>query len=234
MGLWEPGEVAETLSTFVAADPTDRQSRLALADNYRRLGLFDEAEQALAVLPGDDVEALVGRVMLAMDRHQEELAEELLAKGPPDDPNLARIRGRIALARRNGPDAVHYFRIAYNHEPGDRDTLFGLVNALELCGDDAAAGPLRQAAKNLEFFNTLMQRVSAPGGRKDAGLPKEMGAACSALGFIPEARAWYKVAIARDPLDAASQQALFHLNAKTHANDASTAERKAPAAPHNP
>ena len=44
--LWEPGEVAQTLSAFLEADPSDRQSRLALADNYRRLGLFDEADQS--------------------------------------------------------------------------------------------------------------------------------------------------------------------------------------------
>ncbi|MDR3621875.1 MAG: tetratricopeptide repeat protein [Paludisphaera borealis] len=232
--IWEPGEVAQTLAEFLAADPTDRQTRLSLADNYRRLGLFDEADQALAELPQDDPEALAGRVMLAMDRRQEELAEELLAKGPADDPNLARIRGRIALARRNGPDAVHNFQIAYDHEPGDRDTLFGLINAHELCGDDAAALPLRQAAKNLEIFNTLMQRVSAPGGRKDASLMKEMGAACSSLGFIPEARSWYKLAIARDPLDAVSQQALFRLNAKARVNDPPADHPIPPDAPHNP
>lgn len=211
--IWEPGEVAQTLSEFLAADPSDRQSRLALADNYRRLGLFDEAEEALAALPEDDVEALAGRVMLAMDRHQEDLAEGMLAKGPADDPRLARIRGRIALARRDGPEAVRYFRIAYDHEPGDRDTLFGLINALEIVGDESAVTPLRQAATNLETFNTLMQRIAALGGRREPALLKEMAAACAELGFNPEARAWYKIAISLDPLDAASQQALYRLDA---------------------
>jgi len=209
---WEPGEVAETLSTFLEADPSDRQSRLALADNYRQLGLYDEADRTLSELPEDDKEALLVRIMLDMDRHQEEHAEELLARGRADDPELARIRGRNALARRDGPDAVRWYRIAYDHDPGDRDTLFGLINALELCGDDADAVPLRRAARNLETFNTLMQRVSAPGGRNDVGLMKEMGSICTSLGFIPEARSWYKVAIARDPLDAVSQQALYRLN----------------------
>ncbi len=185
--------------------------------------------------PEDDPEALAVRVMLAMDRRQENVAEDLLAKGPPDDPNLARIRGRIALARRNGPEAVHYFQIAYDHEPTDRDTLFGLINAHELCGEDAAALPLREAAKNLETFNTLMQRVSALGGRRDAGLVKEMGAACEKLGFIPEARAWYKLAIARDPLDTASQQALYRLNGRAQAASPPSAGGASPAPPpHNP
>jgi tetratricopeptide (TPR) repeat protein len=228
--LWEPGEVAKTLSEFLEADPSDRESRLALADNYRRLGLFDEAEQALEPLPDADVEALAGRVMLAMDRHQEELAEGLLAKGPADDPGLARIRGRIALARRDGPEAVRYFRIAYEHEPGDRDTLFGLINALELVGDEATAAPLRDAAKDLETFNTLMQRITAIGGRSDAGLLKQMAATCAALGFVPEARAWYKVIISGDPLDAESQQALFRLNAEKPPVD----PLQPSSSPHNP
>jgi tetratricopeptide (TPR) repeat protein len=230
---WEPGEVAETLSTFLEADPSDRHSRLALADNYRQLGLYDEADRTLSGLPEDDKEALLIRIMLAMDRHHEEHAEELLAKGPADDPDLARIRGRIALARRDGPDALRWYRIAYGHDPGDRDTLFGLINAYELCGDDAAAAPLRRDAKNLETFNTLMQRVAAFGGRNDVKLMKEMGAICTSLGFIPEARSWYKLAIARDPLDADSQQALYRLNERTR-SDRPRAEGTALPAPGTP
>ena len=41
---------------------------------------------------------------------------------------------------------------------------------------------------------------------------RELGAACAALDRKGEARAWYKLAIALDPLDAESQQALFRLN----------------------
>lgn len=232
--LWEPGEVAKTLSTFLEADPTDRQSRLALADNYRRLGLFEEAEQVLDVLPKDDVDALADRVMLAMDRHEEDLAEELLAKGPLDDPDLARIRGRIALARRNGPEAVRFFQIAYENEPSDHDTLFGLISAHELVGDVAAAAALRQEAKRLEELNTLMQKAATPEGPTDVNLVKNLGAACAALGFIPEARAWYKIAIARDPLDAASQQALFRLNDQSPPKAAHIEQPKPPASPLNP
>ena len=54
------------------------------------------------------------------------------------------------------------------------------------------------------------------------------------LGFIPEARAWYKIAIARDPLDAASQKALFHLNAESHSKSGSAERLKPPASPSNP
>lgn len=232
--LWEPGEVAEALSTFLEADPDDRQSRLALADNYRRLGLFEEADQVLDVLPEDDAKALAERVMLAMDRHQEDRAEELLAQGPLDDPDLARIRGRIALARRNGPEAVRFFRIAYENEPTDHDTLFGLIGAYELIGDVATASALRREAKKLETLNSLIQRAATPRASGDVNLVKELGAACADFGLIPEARAWYKIAIARDPLDAASQQALFRLNDEAPSRPTPAEQPSSPTVPHNP
>ena len=48
---WEPGEAVESLSRYIAADPEDRWSRLALAENERRMGLNAEAESVLSVLP---------------------------------------------------------------------------------------------------------------------------------------------------------------------------------------
>jgi len=212
--LWEPGEVAQTLGGYIEADPADRHSRVALADNYRRLGLYDEAEEALAPLPDDDVEALAARVMIAMDRHQEDLAEALLETGPADDPDLARIRGRVALARRDGPEAVRQYRLAYEDDPANRDTLFGLINALELDGDSKAAADLRQDAKLLDEFNTVVQRMSMREGRADPNIIDDAAKACAALGLIPEARGWLKLAIARDPLDSAAQQALYRFNEK--------------------
>jgi Flp pilus assembly protein TadD len=151
--------------------------------------------------------------MLAMDRHEDDRAEKLLASGAPDDPTLARIRGRLALARHDGPTAVHYFRIAQTDEPENRDTLFGLINALSISGDEKGAAPLREMGKNLEILNTLVQKAASPRSRDEPGLFSELGAACAALGHVAEARAWYELAIARDPLDTRSQQALFRLQA---------------------
>ena len=42
-------------------------------------------------------------------------------------------------------------------------------------------------------------------------MPARLGAACEAAGRLGEARAWYRLAIARDPLDEASQRALYRL-----------------------
>jgi predicted Zn-dependent protease len=208
---WEPGEAAESLATFVEADPQDRWSRLALAENDRLMGLTDDAEKAISPLPESDTQARAIRVMLALDRHQYDQAQQMLAAGEPLDPTLARLRGKLALARHDGPTAARFFRIAVADEPENRDSLFGLINALSITGDDATAAPLRETAKRLELLNTLIQQAASPHGRNNPRLLQELGAACAALGHNAEARAWYQVAIARDPLDTESQQALFRL-----------------------
>jgi hypothetical protein len=56
-----------------------------------------------------------------------------------------------------------------------------------------------------------MQRAALPNARKDPKLLRELGAACEAVHRLPEAKAWWKLAIGLDPLDNEAQQALFRL-----------------------
>jgi tetratricopeptide (TPR) repeat protein len=208
---WEPGELVTTLAKYVAADPSDRWSRLALAETYRRMDRFDDAESAIAPLPAGDPRVIELRARIALDSEGQEEAERLLAQGPADDPLLARLRGRLALSRRDVKAAVANFRIAYAADSEDRDTLFGLIAALELAGDKPAALPLREHVGRLDRLNSLIQRASVHDARTNAGLLRELGAACAALGRRAEARAWYKLAITLDLFDTESQQALFRL-----------------------
>jgi tetratricopeptide (TPR) repeat protein len=209
---WEPGEAIPYLSRFAAADPADRCSRLALAENFLRLGMLDEAESAVVALADRDPQAVVIRIRIALDGQRREQAERLLALAPTDDPELARLRGRLALSRRQGANALAAFRIAYAADPENRDTIYGLLGALTLLGDEKAAQPLRQLAANLDRLNGLIQRAGTTQGRKDPALLRELGAACEALDRRAEAAAWYKLAIARDPLDAAAQRGLFRVS----------------------
>ena len=64
---WEPGETVTTLARYVAADPGDRWSRLALAENYRRMDRFDDAESIIAPLPADDPRVIELRARMALD-----------------------------------------------------------------------------------------------------------------------------------------------------------------------
>ena len=215
---WEPKEMVETLTRYISADPSDRWSRLALAENYRRMGLPTEAESTLSVLPQDDSEAIAIRAQCALELYEQSRAESLLAIGRSDDPALAPLRGRLALARHDGQSALKYFRIAYAADPDSHETIFGLLSAMTLTGEKQAAGELREAAGRLAHLNSLVQRVASPQARRDPKLQRQLGAACAALHRDPEARAWYALAIAGDPLDSEAQRALFRLRDRERAD----------------
>jgi predicted Zn-dependent protease len=208
---WEPTKMVGPLEVYVAADPDDRWSRLALAENYRRMGRSEDALAALSGLPTSQPEVINLLARIELDRQNIDKAEQLMATVPLDDPLLARLRGRLALARGNAKSALGYFRVALANDPLERETLFGLTAALQLGGDLRAAEPYRKAAANLDRLNSLVQRAVSNGGKNDADLMRELGAACAALELNELARAWYKLAIAANPLDSESQQAIFRL-----------------------
>ena len=97
---WDPTDVVDSLMRFVAADPLDRQSRLALAEIFRRMGRQEQAESTLEPLATDDPLANVIRVHIALDRRDLEQADRLLALGRSNDPALACLRGAEALGCR--------------------------------------------------------------------------------------------------------------------------------------
>jgi hypothetical protein len=231
---WEPREAITELLAYVAADPLDRWSRLALAENYRRMGLDGEAESVLSSLSPDDNEANTLRIQIALDRHDNERADELLALAPPDDPVVARVRGRRALARRDGRSAVRHFQLAYAADPSNRDTIFGLISAWELLGNQKEAAPLRALARNLDRLNTLVLQAAKPDAPGNTALMKQLGATCAALHRNEEARAWFELAIARDPLDSSAQQALFRLNAPGEGGRKAGAKSPEPPPGHEP
>jgi len=218
---WEPSGAVATLAQFVAADPDDRWSRLALAENYRRMCLHAESESTLAALPQEDPEAIAIRAQTALDLSDQDRAERLLGSGRIDDPVLAALRGRLALSRRDTRSALHHFQVAYAADPESHETIFGLLSTLAITDEGAAALPLRDTARNLERLNTLIQRAATPQARRDPVLLRELGAACAALHRNAEARAWYALAIAGDPLDSESQRALFRLHSPSRAGRAS-------------
>jgi len=208
---WELREHNQILSGFLEVDPEDRHSRLALAENFRQLGRRDEAERVLAPLPASDPQARVIRVWIALDRNDEALAESLLADAPENEPELDRLIGRLALARGDGKKALKHYQAAHKAQPDNRDGVLGLGQALVVTGDAAAAAPYLELAKDYDALQTLIQRAATPEGRKDVGLVKSLGAACEKVNRLPEALAWYNLAIQQDPLDNDAQKALFRI-----------------------
>jgi tetratricopeptide (TPR) repeat protein len=205
---WEPREITAAMTRCIRADPADRWSRLALADALRRVGRIDDAEAALARLGSSDTDARIVRAEIALDRGDERGAGSLLAEGPADHPGVARLRGRMALARHDGPAALRDLRVAVAADPDDRDTLFGLAAALVLTGEQAAAAPFLAAARAHDHLGALIQRAAAPANRDSLELIRALGAACEAVGHLPESRAWYELALEKDPLDTESRRAI--------------------------
>jgi len=86
-----------------------------------------------------------------------------------------------------------------------------LLSAWELLGNQKEAEPLRGMARKLDRLNTLVLQAAKPGAAENAALLRDLGTTCAALHRNDEARAWFELAIARDPLDGSAQQALFRL-----------------------
>ena len=208
-----PADMAAKLEAMLQNDPGDRTTRLALAENHRRLGKLAEAQADLASFSATDPVARAARARLAIDRGAVDDAQRLLAEGPADDPGLARLRGRLALGRGDSSAAAHYEK-ALAADPGDRDTLFGLGQSLNLKGEAAAAKPYLEAARARENLEWLIQNARSSLQRDDPKILSSIGDACLSLGRFAEAQGWLRLALARDPLASDVQKRLFELDAK--------------------
>jgi tetratricopeptide (TPR) repeat protein len=203
--LWDPKEAIPILSQFIAADPTDRLSRLALASCYETSNQLDLAAEALSPLPDSDPDARALRIVLAMDRGEIEVAQKLAQDGPSEHLRLNVCRGKLAFPS-DASKAAAYYRSALRQDPEDRDALHGLGVALRKLGDPKAVEYLDLAARHDKLRRTIQDSVTTI--QTDLKLFSKLGAICESLNRLEEARIWYQLAIERDPLDTQSQQAL--------------------------
>ncbi len=212
---WNPSDDRKELERFVATDPNDRASRLALVDGLLKLGHLDRAGTILAPLPADDPEANARRVRLALRRGNRSEVERLLSRGPADHPELAQIRGELALRSGRPGEAARQFRLALSARPDDRSLLSATATALRLSGDEAGARPFAEAARRYDKVTNLIAHASRSEWDSDPALADRLAAAIEATGRLDEARAWYRMALSRDPFDAQAQKALYRLNHPT-------------------
>jgi tetratricopeptide (TPR) repeat protein len=207
-----PDEAAAALRKAAAADPEDRNSRLALADILRRLGRLDEAESVLAAFGPDDPDANAARASIALDRGEAGQAQVYLSGGPRNHPGLARIRGRLALARGDAPAAAEHFRAVLDSEPDDRDALSGLGRALTLDDRRTEAIPHLQAADRIDELSRQLELARTPSNRQDVRQLRALGETCLRLDRPAQARVWYRLALASDPLAEDIQRTLYEID----------------------
>jgi tetratricopeptide (TPR) repeat protein len=206
----EPDKLKPTLERFVENDPEDRMSRLGLAKVLRQLGQFERAKECLAPLPDSDPDARACRAEIEFDRGDMEAATSLLAGGPQDHPKLARLRGQLALNRQNGSEAVRCFRLSDAGDPNHGETLYGLAQALRVVGDRAAAQSYARRADAQRVLRDHLTNLAANREPRPVVCCR-LAADCESAGYLPEARAWYRLAIAYDPTNQQAQGALFRL-----------------------
>jgi tetratricopeptide (TPR) repeat protein len=206
-----PAELAAKLERMSRNDPDAPSIRLALTENLRRLGRLDDAERAVAPLPESDPEARAARARLELDRGAVDAARRLLEEGPADNPAISRLRGRLSLAERDEA-AVGHYRAALAGDPDDRDTLFGLASALRLAGKAGEAQTYLQSAHDRDQLEMLIENARSLSRREDPTVLRAIGDACRSLGRLHQARAWYRLALSRDPASSDLQKRLFELD----------------------
>jgi tetratricopeptide (TPR) repeat protein len=209
--IWVNETIRSDLESYLAADPGDRWSRLALAAVLLHQNELDAAEAALAPLAADDLEARALRGRIALDRSRPDEARALLAGAPEDHVGIACVRGKLASRAGDLAEAARQYGIAARLDPTRLEAAQGLALALGRLGRTEEAAEALDRAKRLRALSALLDRAHGSDGRKDRTLPRQLGAACEAIGRLAEAKAWYQIAVNLDPLDDQAQQALFRL-----------------------
>jgi len=223
--LWDVEGAQKVLVRFVAADPTDRWSRLALAKSYQLTGHLEDAETMLHPLPNSDPDARALRLQIAMERGQVEAAEALARDGPADHAGLNIFRGRLELQRNDPRQAAAYFQAALRQDPDDRNAIQGLGVALRSLGDPQFKELLQFAARYDLLKRTIQESVVTL--QTDLKMFYKLGEICESLNRREEARVWYQLAIGRDPLDSQAHQGLTRLKQADHAQTPPTSSIRA-------
>jgi predicted Zn-dependent protease len=164
------------------------------------------------------------RVEIAIFRGDVGTASELARAGPADHARLNIMRGKLAMIGRDPKRAATYYRAALRQDPDDRDAIHGLGTMLKLIGDPEAGKFLEVSSLQDQLRRTIVDSVVTI--RTDPQLFDKLGTLCDALGRRREARAWYQLAIARDPLDQQAQAALARLDRAPSAADAGSIPRE--------
>jgi predicted Zn-dependent protease len=208
---WVNDLIQPHLERYLAADPEDRLSRLALAAVLLRERRVDACDDLLRSLADSDADARVLRAQLALDRSQIDEARALVAEGPQEHLGLALLRGQFAIQSNDPATAARQFRLAVCLNPTNRRALQGLAVVLNRLGKPEAAAPIQKQTEGWRRLTSLLQQANSLEGREDNTLFAQIAQTCEILGQNALARAWYRLALGRNPLDQEVQRALHRL-----------------------
>jgi tetratricopeptide (TPR) repeat protein len=209
---WNPDIVAD-LDGCIKADPEDRHSRLAVVELLlERPEVESYIERILQPFPNTDPDAMALRINLAFNLGRFEQAESLLAKAPDGHPRISRMRAEMAMRQHDLDGAIQYFHDALSAEPYDRVSPMHLAQALQLKGDKKAATVYLDRVRRLNRVYDTINQMRSPKRKEHFTDLVELGNVFEEAGLNVEAKAWYGLAIATDPLDGGAQEGLYRLS----------------------
>ena len=113
--------------------------------------------------------------------------------------------------RHDASEAAHHYRDAVRSDPGNDDAVRGLARALQTLGDASGALPLLESVRRRDRLRRLVIDSKTNLGT-DPRIFFKLGRAAEDADAPALAVAWYRLAIALDPLDAEAQRGLSRLD----------------------
>ena len=213
-------EIGQILQLFIKAEPDDAISALALADDLRRRGELEAAQNAIKPYTADPnmpAFAILESEIL-MDQGDTAQAQNALNRVKLVDIKqndillrYHRQMGRVLFGLNQFAKAAESLKNAVEHDRHDRESYQLLIQILKLQKSPADAAVFEIQLKRMDHLEDLAQKAMATLHRDDPAWLEQVAAAAAELGRYDVARAWLRQILAKDPLNQKIQAAIFQL-----------------------
>ena len=214
LAWWHPEEHIPILERAIGVDAEDYWSRIALAEVLRRQGHTDQAMLMLEQSPVDRIELLAKRLELLLDQQDLEQVQKSLEKIPLNEPNVATLRGRLAMSNGDTKSALKFFELSEEFESGKREVIANLGQALIQAGDQKKGKIYLQKAGQIDKLNNMLLQLEKTIESSGVETWRTLGSTCESADRLAEARAWQSLIIANNPFDQTAQTAVFRIDEK--------------------
>lgn len=214
------------LQAFLKTDPRDDVTRLALIDDLRSRGQFEDA-LALVQSPESHFDSNFKNLLVAeinFDQGQLQDAQLLLDPLNPtrflgkEQRRFLSARARIDLITRKYQEVVSNLCQMLESEPLDRLSNQMMIQVLHFQMKPADAAVFEARLKLIDQLEDLGQKARATLHREDAQWTNAIVKTAKELGRLELARAWLRTLLAKDPLNQMVQQEMYQLDQQLKSN----------------
>jgi tetratricopeptide (TPR) repeat protein len=216
--VWETGEPITILRGYLAADPDDMSSRIALGMYLTHAGHLTEAKRELEAVLGvrpQDPDAWLAYIECLIAAADISAIEAALDRSPPSIQTTQRYRracGSLALLSGNPRRAIDEYAKAIRLDLYDRELHHKLALAYRQCGGAAPARRHTHVASKLALIERLCLTLRVGVQRVD--LVRDLVGHCEDLLLVEEALGWIKIGLEWSAEDAWLLEARTRLTAK--------------------